>query len=174
MVLVGRGLITALSAAGLGVLAGLLLLAPEPRLGGPVVPMTAFALSFLPIGWALIGRLGRTPVTTAVWATGATALAWLVARAASGWTAGAWATQWLGLLPWGLLVVVLLRFPDAPESGWRPRLTRITYAVLGLATTALALAAVAAPRTLVTEAATDVPAWAALAVRGVWPCARTT
>ena len=59
MVLVGRGLITALSVAGLGVLAGLLLLAPEPRLGGPVVPMTAFALSFLPIGWALIGVLRR-------------------------------------------------------------------------------------------------------------------
>ena len=169
MVLVGRGLITAGSVAGLGVLAGLLLLAPEPRLGGPIVPMTAFAVSFLPIGCALIRRLGPTPVTVAVWLTGTAALAWLIARAASGWTVGAWATQWLGLLPWGLLVVVLLRFPDAPAAGWRRRLVPVTYAVLGLATTALALAALAAPLTLVTEAATDLPAWAALAVRvGAW------
>lgn len=163
MVSVSRG-ITWASALAVAVLT-VLLAVTDAGVAGPLAPMVALAASFLPVGLFLVRRLGPTPVAWSVWATGFAALGWLIARAASEWTVGAWATQWLFLPAWGLLVVVLLRFPDAPRRGWRHRLVAMTYAVLALACLALALGALAAPRTLVTDPEAAVPRAAALAAR---------
>ncbi|MCA0290722.1 MAG: histidine kinase [Actinobacteria bacterium] len=165
----GRGVVTGASASALAALVVLLIAGPADRVSGPVIVMGAFALSFLPIGWSLVRHLGLTRVAVSVWLTGFTALAWLIAQAASGWTVGAWAAQWLVLAPWGLLVVVLLRFPDGATRGWRRRLSGITNAVLALGCTALAGAAVRAPRTLLTDTETRMSGLSGVLARaGAW------
>jgi len=145
------------SATAVAALVCALAFGPSGRLPSSAIPMLAFALGFGPVGWALVRHLGLRAIAITVFSTGLAALLWLVAWAGSGWTVGAWALQWLGLVPWGLLVVVLLTFPEFAPTGLRRWLTWLTYGVLALACSALAVAALAAPRTLVTAPEVATP-----------------
>ena len=83
----------------------------------PTPPMVALAASFPPVGLFLVRRLGPTPVAWSVWATGFAR--WggsspgprVRGPSARGRRSGSSSPRW------GLLVVVLLRFPDAPRRG---------------------------------------------------------
>jgi signal transduction histidine kinase len=104
-----------------------------------------------------------------------------VAQAWSRFTVAAWVSQWSWLLPVLLVPLVLVRFPHGLVTGrWR-LLEAALVALAFIPTSLLAVAALGAPRNLLTGGEPTRPEWtdalvtAAIAGSGLWlvPCSLT-
>jgi two-component system, NarL family, sensor kinase len=122
--------------------------------GGPFAVSATLALSFTPMGLLVLvaspgHRVGRLMVAAGLAAAVASlAMSW------SGWLPLAWLGQWAWWPPLGLVVLALLYFPDGrlPSPRWRP-VAAVVAAATATAALAFAVAALDAPRTLLTAAA---------------------
>lgn len=150
----------------IGVGAGLVALVVAGRLLGRTGPtpgaatMTAtMAAAFTPLGVFVARRLPGHPLGLLMLVAGLAAAVNAVAVAWSALLAAAWLSQWTWWVPWALVPVLLLLFPDGrlPSPRWRP----LAVVLAGAAVTggaALAAAATIRPRTLLTDIDAPLPA----------------
>ncbi len=160
-----------------------------PRHEGPVL-CAAFALSLTVLGLVgvavqhagFIGDGVLSPVSALaygvlgpwIWLRGSVVLGRRLAvvgvSAGLSWCAqawsdnvvAAWVSQWAWLLPVLLVPLALTRFPDGEQvHAGRLLMERVLAASTALAVTLLAVAALAAPHTLLTGASDTKPAWTA-------------
>ena len=135
------------------------------------LPM-ALAVSYAPLALFVVRKLPEHPVGWLMLGTGLLATLSFLATAWSRWTPAAWLSQWLWWPPFALIPIALLLFPNGhlPSRRWRVvgALLVVTAAVTSLA---LAVAAVAQPRTFVSTVGAPTPLWvqtlAQVAVAGV-------
>ncbi len=147
------------SAAGLLLLLVLGLLGgPPDRLDPPVGFTVSIALGFVPVGVFLLLHRPRNRTGRLIALTGLLALLGLVAASWSGTTVGAWVVQWSWWPPLALTPAVLLGFPDGATGPRARRAARVLLATAAASTTALAIAAAFAPRTLLTDSRAALPA----------------
>ena len=155
----GRAARLALPASVALVLAAVsgLVLAPEGRVDTPVATAVALAAGFGPTGLFILRARPSHLVGRVMTAVGLLAL---VALACAGWSSldlAAWATQWTWWPPLALVPMALLAHPDGRVDGIRRRILARLLVVSGLvATVGLVVAAMSAPRSLVT-AGTQAP-----------------
>src|SRR5215213_5872033 len=98
-------------------------------------------------------------------AVGATAALHCLAQSWSTWVLAAWLVQWTWLVPMLLVPLVLTRFPDgARPHAWRRVIELAIEVSAGGSVLCFALAAVAAPRTLLTDSSDTKPAWTSVPV----------
>ncbi len=121
---------------------------------GPIGLTLTLALAFTPLGVFVLRRLPGHPLGRLMVLTGATAA---VATLAVSWSTlplAAWLSQWMWWPPLALIPILLLLAPDGrlPSTRWRP-LVQILLAASALTTVALAGAALARPRTLLSGTA---------------------
>lgn len=147
--------LTLLAAALLG-----LLLGGSPRTAFPSPAIAAAAIGYTAAGYFLLRQRGSTRLGRVTWAVGMLALLWLLGWAWSAHAWGAWLSQWAWLAPVVLLPVVVALFPDGQlPRQFASRATVLAGAAAGVVGVAcLAVAAVQAPRTLVTDTAVPLPA----------------
>ena len=115
--------------------------------------MTAtMAAAFVPLGVFITRHLPGHPLGRLMTLAGLAAAVNALAVSWSAVLAAAWLSQWSWWVPWALVPVLLLRFPDGrlPSARWRP-LAGTLVAAGGLGAIALAAAAALAPRTLLTD-----------------------
>ncbi|GAA4700079.1 sensor histidine kinase [Phytohabitans rumicis] len=129
---------------------------------GNMVLTAAIAVLFTPMAALILAGVPGHPVGRLMLAAGAIACGSVVAGSWAGPVALAWAYQWSGWPPLGLTVLALLLFPDGrlPSRRWRP-LAWLIAGATGVATVALAVAAIDHPRTLVTTVDTPLTGRAA-------------
>ncbi|NHC15580.1 sensor histidine kinase [Motilibacter deserti] len=152
-------------AAGIGALA-LALTAlgqaydPTDAAAGDLGLPLALAVSFAPLGyWVVLHRPGHV-VGQLMLAVG---LAAVVASLATSWarfTPFAWVGQWSWWPPVALLLLCLLVFPDGRLPGRRWRAVAVGLALAaGLATTAMLVGALGAPRSFITDTDAQLTGW---------------
>lgn len=135
------------------------------------IPITV-AVSFTPLALFILRQVPRHPIGRLMLTAGMTSTLDVIAICWSLWTPAAWLAQWLWWPPFGLIPLALLRFPDGsyPSRRWRPVaiLLIIASSSAGLA---LALGALAAPRSLVSTVGEVLPplarAMAQVAIGGI-------
>lgn len=130
----------------------------EEAHGAPVLVTGTLTVGFLPMGLFVVAARPGHLVGRVVLAIGLAALGAVVAAGWSGHLVWAWAAQWLWWPPLALIPVALLAFPDGRlPPGPRHRLALALGLIAAGSTTALAVAALAAPRTLLTSAQSAPP-----------------
>jgi signal transduction histidine kinase len=109
------------------------------------------AISFTAMAALVLRSKPRHRVGLLMAAAGASSCLAVLSASWSGWLPLAWISQWSWLLPFGLIFVALLLFPDGrlPSRRWLP-LAGLVIAAVTVAVVALAIAAVDHPRNLVT------------------------
>ena len=124
------------------------------------LPIT-LAVSYTPLALFVLRTLPEHPVGWLMLGTGLLATLSFVATAWSRWTLAAWLSQWLWWPPFALIPLSLLLFPDGHLPTPRWRFVAAALVVTAFVTSlALAAAAVAGPRTLVSTVGTPAPSWA--------------
>ncbi|MGK5683429.1 sensor histidine kinase [Actinoplanes sp. URMC 104] len=146
-----RVAVPATAAVGALVLAGQLVdTGAEP--GGPVALTAAVALSFTAMGVLVLAGAPRHGVGRLMLAAGVCAAVAAIATSWTGWGPLAWLSKWTWWLPFGLVFLALLAFPDGrlPSPRWHWLAAVIGGATL-VTTVGLAVAAADHPRTLLTS-----------------------
>lgn len=113
----------------------------------------ATALSFTVMGALVLTAVPAHRVGWLMVAAGTSAGVGVLAMSWAQWLPLAWLSQWAWWPPYGLIVLSLLMFPDGrlPSRRWRPVAGLIVTAA-AVGTLALAVAAIDAPRTLISAA----------------------
>ncbi len=159
LVLVGVGLA--------GVAAAGELLGHEGAHAGSAAMAATIALTFTPLAVFVLRRVPGSRVGGLMLAIGGLAYVGVVAVSWSEFVVAAWVSQWSWLAPLTVIPVLLLVVPDGalPSPRWRPLLV-VLVACAGLAVASLAVAALGAPRTLLTDenVALSDATWTALLV----------
>ncbi|HEY5785031.1 MAG TPA: histidine kinase [Microlunatus sp.] len=153
--------------------AGVVLLAATGRLlgeqgqtPGPVWMSVALAVSFTPLAWFVLRRAPGHPLGRLMAVTGLAATAATLAVCWSAFAPIAWLSQWLWWPPIALIPLTLLVFPDGRLLSSRWRILVVVLVVLaGVASVALALAALLAPQTLLSTVGRPLPPYARSMVR---------
>ncbi|HYI55343.1 MAG TPA: histidine kinase, partial [Microlunatus sp.] len=142
------------------------MLSEQGRTPGPLWMSVALAVSFTPLAWFVLRRAPGHPLGRLMAATGLGATAAALAVCWSAFTPIAWLSQWLWWPPIALIPLTLLVFPDGRllSSRWRV-LVVVVVGLAGVAATALALAALFAPQTLLSTVGRPLPPYARSMVR---------
>jgi two-component system NarL family sensor kinase len=137
--------------------AGRLLGQTGPTPGTPSMTAT-MAVAFTPLGVFVSRRLPGHPLGRLMVLAGLAAALNALAVSWSALLVAAWLSQWTWWVPWALVPIVLLLFPDGqlPSPRWRPLLVVLVGAAV-VGGVSLAAAAVIRPRTLLTEVTTPLP-----------------
>ncbi len=121
--------------------------------------MTAtMAVAFTPLGVFVTRRLPRHPLGALMLLAGLAAALNALAVSWSTLLVAAWLSQWTWWVPWALVPVLLLLFPDGqlPSPRWR-WLAAVLVGAATLGAVALAAAAALRPRTLLTDLSAPLP-----------------
>ena len=134
------------------------LLGEQGQTPGPLWMSVALAVSFTPLAWFVLRRVPGHPLGWLMAATGLTATLATLAVCWSALPVLAWLSQWLWWPPFALIPLVLLVFPDGHllSSRWRG-LVVLLIVLSGVATAALAAAALLAPQTLLSTVGQPLP-----------------
>ncbi|BBH68632.1 hypothetical protein ACTI_53170 [Actinoplanes sp. OR16] len=135
--------------AGLAVAGGLLdMRGPTPT---PVAIPAMLAVSFAPLGVFVLRRLPGHPLGRLMLLVGVTATVAVVAACWSAWLPLAWLSQWAWWPPLATIPLIMLVIPDGRTPSPRRRVAGAVLVIAGgVATGALAIAALLRPRTLLT------------------------
>ncbi|TQS45033.1 M12 family metallopeptidase [Cryptosporangium phraense] len=120
---------------------------------GPVGISIAIAISCTALGVLILVAVPRHLVGRLLLAAGASAAVGTVAVSWTRWEPVAWLSQWTWWPAYGLLFLALLFFPDGRSAGRGSRVLAVTLiALTALSSIVLAVAALDAPRTLLSAA----------------------
>lgn len=133
---------------------------------GPVGISVALAISGTAMGAVILLAVPRHPVGRLLLAAGVGAAVGAISVSWAHWEPVAWLSQWAWWPSYGLLFLALLVFPDGrlPGRGWR-WLAILLGAVTVLSTAAVAVAALDAPRVLLSNLGEPIGARATLLLR---------